>query len=255
MEHRIGAQTIVWGEDNKQRREEILRYLSEHGYTGVETGMRHFDSTEAAYYRDLYERFGIEPLGLHSGGTFWDPAQAAEEMEKIGATIEFAASVGFRYLVISGNPQETLESMKQSAEQYGEIGRRCRDAGLQMAYHNHNWELKDDGALIDVLFDGTSAEEVGWVVDIAWAKIAGMDPSRLFSRYVDRISYVHIKDARDETFCELGTGDLDLPEILRLADVNMVEWLVVEQDYTSLSPEESMDVNMRYLREQGGIRT
>lgn len=253
MKHRIGAQTIVWGENILGNMEHILSVLSEQGYTGVETGMRHFDPDQKEEYRRLYERYGITPLGIHSGGTFWDPDQAAEEMKKIGGTIDFAAALGFQYLVVSGNPQETVTSMKESAKSYAEIGKRCRDAGLRLAYHNHDWELREEGAMIEVLMNETSAADVGWVLDAAWASIAGADLSRVFSRYGERIDYVHIKDAEEKTFCELGTGDLDLPGMLHLADEQGIEWLVVEQDYSSLSPEESMRVNMRYLREQGGI--
>jgi sugar phosphate isomerase/epimerase len=243
----------VWGENIKENMEHILSTLSGQGYAGAETGMRHFDPDQKSRYLELYERYGITPLGIHSGGTFWDLQQAAEEMKKIEGTIDFASALGFRYLVISGNPQETASSMRESAKTYAEIGRRCRDAGLRMAYHNHNWELEDDGAIIDVLMNETSEEEVSWVLDTAWASLAGMDLERIFERYGRRIAYLHIKDAAGKTFCELGTGDLDLPEVLRLAGANRIEWLVVEQDYTSLTPEESMRVNMAYLREKGGI--
>jgi len=253
MKHRIGAQTIVWGENIKSNMDHILISLTEQGYTGVETGMRHFNPDEKSRYLELYEKYGITPLGIHSGGTFWDPQQAKEEMKKIGNTIGFASAIGFRYLVISGNPEESVSSMKESAKTYAEIGKRCRDAGVQMAYHNHNWELKNDGAIIDVLMNETSEEEVSWVLDTAWASIAGMDLVQVFSRYGKRIAYLHIKDAKGETFCELGTGDLNVPEVLRIADDNQIEWIVVEQDYTSLSPEESMRVNMQYLREKGGL--
>ena len=253
MKHRIGAQTIVWGNNIKGNMEHILSFLSGQGYTGVETGMRHFDPDQKERYRELYAQYGITPLGIHSGGTFWDPQQAAEEMERIGSTIDFASALGFRYLVISGNPQETVSSMRKSAKTYAEIGKRCRNAGLRMAYHNHNWELEDDGAIIDVLMNESSGEEVSWVLDTAWASIAGMELVRIFERYGSRIAYLHIKDAEGKTFCELGTGGLDLPNVLRSADVNRIEWLVIEQDYSSLTPEESMRTNMWYLREKGGI--
>ncbi len=253
MKHHIGAQAIVWGDNIKGNMDHILSFLSGQGYTGVETGMRHFDPDQKKRYLDLYEEYGITPLGIHSGGTFWDPQQAAEEMKKIGGTIDFASALGFRYLVISGNPQETVTSMSESAKTYAEIGKRCRDAGLRMAYHNHNWELEDEGAIIDVLMNETSEEEVSWVLDTAWASIAGMDLARIFDRYRRRIAYLHIKDAEGKTFCELGTGKLDLPEVLRLSADNRLEWLVVEQDYTSLTPEESMRVNMEYLKEREGI--
>lgn len=251
MLHKVGAQTIVWGEDLARQMESIVQFLAESGYRGVETGMRHFDPAAAERYRDLYARYGIAPLGVHSGGKFWDPEQAGSELKRIDETISFASQVGFRYLVISGNPSESVESMKNAARSYGELGRRCRDAGLRLAYHNHNWELENDGAILDVLAGDTSADEVGLVFDTAWAQIAGMSLAEAFRRWGERIAYVHIKDTLGTHFCELGTGELDHDTTFELAGRYGIEWLVVEQDYSSLTPQESMRVNMEYLKKKG----
>ena len=85
MNHRIGAQTITWGETIKENMRSIVRFLSEHDYAGVETGMRHFDAERASEYRALYQEFGMVPLGLHSGGQFWEPDAAEAERQKTDA--------------------------------------------------------------------------------------------------------------------------------------------------------------------------
>ena len=251
MIQRIGAQTIVWGEGIRDHMDAILTFLAENGFQGVETGIRHFYLDRYQAYREIYEKTGIILLGIHSGGKFWDPGQAGDEMKKIEDTVSFASRVGSKYLLVSGNPNETVASMLAAAATYNELGQRCLDAGIGFAYHNHNWELVNQGAILNVLMDHTSAELVSLVLDTAWAYIAEMSVETLMRRYGDRIAYLHIKDVRQEKFCELGTGEIDHDRTIALARSCGIEWLVVEQDYTSLTAEESMKANMRYLRSKG----
>jgi len=249
--HRIGAQTIPWGENIRDNMKEILEFLSGNRYSGVETGMRHFDGRQPARYRDLYAEMEIVPLGLHSGGQFWDPAAAEAERRKLSDAVKFASEVGFAWMVVSGNKAETVDSMRDADETYSQIGQQCREAGLRFAYHNHNWELADDAEILDALVQSTSADDVSLVLDIAWAHVGGHDLADLVRRYGDRVAYLHIKDVAAGKFCELGTGKVDLDAVLTLADEYGIEWLVVEQDYTSLTAEESMSINRRFLSERG----
>ena len=251
MIQRIGAQTIVWGEDIRDNMEAILTFLAGNDFQGVETGIRHFYLDRCQAYREMYQKTGLILLGIHSGGKFWDPGQADDEMKKIEDTVSFASRVGSKYLLVSGNPDETVASMQAAAATYNELGKRCRDAGLRLAYHNHNWELVNRGAVLNVLMNETSAELVSLVLDTAWTYIAEMSLGTLLRRYGDRIAYLHIKDVRQGKFCELGTGEIDHDRTIALSQAYGIEWLVVEQDDTSLTAEESMKANMRYLRSKG----
>jgi sugar phosphate isomerase/epimerase len=251
LDHRTGAQTITWGERNKDSMPAILQFLVENGYSGVETGMRHFDATRPTEYRTLYEESGIIPLGLHSGGQFWDPDAAQAERRKLWDAVDFARAVGFQWLIVSGNKAETVDSMREAAGMYSKIGSRCREAGLRFAYHNHNWELANDAEILDVLVQSTESADVSLVLDVAWAHVGGHSVAGLLGRYGDRIAYLHVKDVEGERFCELGTGDMDLELVLDLADSHGIEWLVIEQDYTSLTPEGSMSINRKFLAERG----
>lgn len=251
MIQRIGAQTIVWGEVIRDNMETILTFLAQNGYHGVETGIRHFYLDRHQDYRELYEKAGILLLGIHSGGKFWDPDQASDEMKKIEDTVIFASRVGSKYLLLSGNPKETTASMKMAAATYNELGKRCLDAGLRLAYHNHNWELVNRAAILSILMNETSADLVSLVLDTAWAHIANMSIETLMRQYGDRIAYLHVKDVRQEKFCELGTGEIDHDSTIVMSRSYEIEWLVVEQDYTSLTAEESMRVNADFLRSKG----
>ena len=247
----VGAQTIPWGENIRAAMENILRFLRSEGYAGVETGVRHFDTKRPDYYRDLYRQLGLVPLGLHSGGQFWEPGAAQRERAKLLDSARFAAAVGFRHLVVSGNRDETPESMSEAARTYASIGGQCRDLGLRFAYHNHNWELADNARILEVLLQSTRPEEVSLVLDVAWVHLAGMALRPLLDRFGDRVAYIHLKDAAGDRFCELGTGEVALDETLRLIQDAAIPWIVIEQDYTTLTAEESMRINRSFLRTRG----
>lgn len=253
MPPRIGAQTVTWRETLRERMEPVVRFLAAQGYEGVETGMRFFIPDRTAAYRELYSATGLYPLGLHSGGKFWDPAQTGEEMRRIGETIDFGAKVGFEYLVLSGNPEETPATMRKTAETYGALARRCLDSGLKFAYHHHDWEVKNDGEILKTLVEATHPAEVSLVLDIAWAHVAGWRLDDFIRQFGDRAAYLHIKDTSGGRFCELGAGEVDFDLLFSSPEFIPVPWLVVEQDETLLTPEESLTRSMSFLKSRGMV--
>lgn len=254
MTPRIGAQTVTWKETLREQMESVVRFLADQGYKGVESGMRFFVPDRVAAYRELYAATGVYPLGLHTGGNFWDPSQTREEMRRVGETIVFGAKVGFEYLIVSGNPEETAATMGKTAENYGALAKRCQESGLKFAYHHHNWELKNRGEILKRLVDATPPGEVSLVLDIAWAHVAGWRVDDFLRQFGDRAAYLHIKDASADRFCELGAGDVDFDLLFTSLHSIPVPWLVVEQDETALTPEESLSRSMRFMRARGMMR-
>ncbi len=252
---RVAAQTILWGESIRDNMADIVACLARLGYEGVETGGRHFDLVSPEYYRDLYARYNIEPVAIHSGGTFWDSAQAARDMENNSRLIEFACEVGFRFFVMSGNRTETAETMKKSAEFYNRIAASCQEAGLIFAYHNHKWEFADDAVVLNALLSNTDRSLVHLVPDTAWILRAGYCPAKAIEQHKDRIAYLHLKDILGQDLCELGRGEVDFDSIFALLPHLSIDWLAVEQDETSRTPQESLAISFEYLREKGVIST
>lgn len=245
---RVGVQTITWGESIREHLPEICAFLAETGYHGVEVGVRHFDLSQPARYRELFAAHGLTPLAVHTGGTFWDQAQADQEMANMEKAIAFASEVGFACFVLSGNKDETPESMVTAAAAYERIGSHCRKAGLQFLYHNHDWEFRNDMATLKVLLEHSSVENVKLLPDVAWIHRAGLDPGQFLRDYAARIGYVHLKDRREDTFCELGAGTVPLEGVLDAVNAVGFPWVVVEQDTTTRTPEESLRESAAWLR-------
>jgi sugar phosphate isomerase/epimerase len=92
-------------------------------------------------------------------------------------------------------------------------------------------------------------------VDVYWVAHGGADPVAFLQKHLDRIGTVHFKDmALDGSFAEVGQGTLDFPGMMEvLATRPDLGWIIVEQDRTSRSPEESISLSRQYMRGELGL--
>src|SRR5262249_2265739 len=117
----------------------------------------------------------------------------------------------------------TLDEARRTAELANRIGESARRAGLQFAYHNHDFEFvpQDSGAIgYNVLLKETDAQLVKFEIDCGWMVFAGHDPVQYFKRYPQRFPMIHVKDflrrAKGEVEmrgAELGHGTVDYKPI------------------------------------------
>lgn len=248
---RIGAQTITWGENITDNLPGILTDLAACGYAGVEIGVRHLDLTQPAYYKDLFAAHGLRPVAVHSGGTFWDAAQAEAELRNLEKAVEFAHEVGFPFVTLSGNRDETPASMRTSARAYAALGKHCAAHGVQFVYHNHDWEFANGAKVFQALLEETDADAVKWVPDVAWLWRAGLDPVETVRAHEDRVAYLHLKDCTQNAYCELGDGGVPVREVVAMLPALAIDWVIVEQDESTLLPEACLARNAAFLRDAG----
>jgi len=176
-----------------------------------------------------------------------------------------AKAVDMKYFVIPylmGEDRKSLDDYKRHADKMNEGGRRCKAAGLQLAYHHHSFEFVKYGAESgwDVLLSRLDKELVALEVDVFWLAAAGLDPAATIKQLGSRVRLVHLKDRAagppelDElkvakpTFKEVGSGTLDFPAILRACKDVGVEHYFVEQDHVPADPLASLKQSVTYLR-------
>src|SRR5207249_3642812 len=116
------------------------------------------------------------------------------------AALDAAPVVGHRYLVLAWIPAEerhTLDDYKRWAERLNRAGTEAKAAGLQFAYHNHDFEFAPlEGKLpYDVLLAETDPKLVQLEVDLYWITKGGQDPLAYFARWPGRFPMVHVKDS------------------------------------------------------------
>ncbi|SEA09147.1 sugar phosphate isomerase/epimerase family protein [Microbulbifer marinus] len=159
-----------------------------------------------------------------------------EEMEAdMSAVVGQARALGSRYVVLPwlDPSRRNIGYYRQLPDKLNRWGRMCRDAGLRLAYHNHDFEFVDaKGALpYRLLLDGTDPELVYFEMDLYWMHRAGQAPQSYFDRYPGRFPLWHLKDATAAgAMTEVGQGVIDFPRLLAQADRAGLEYGFVERD-------------------------
>ncbi|MCI2416911.1 sugar phosphate isomerase/epimerase [Saccharopolyspora sp. K220] len=211
-----------------------LRQLADIGYRTVETAGTH--GLSAAKFRTILDDCGLEASSGHAG------------LEGgIDSLIEDARTLGHRFLVVPFAEFDTADGWRGFADQLNDAGHKCRAAGLQFGYHNHDHEFTpvDAERPYDILLARTDPAVVHFELDIYWAVHAGQDVLALIDENRDRIRQLHVKDrAEDGGMTDPGTGTIDFPEIFDHARVN--EYIVEHDNPTD--PLSTARVGYDYLR-------
>jgi sugar phosphate isomerase/epimerase len=259
-----GIQLYTVDKELKANVEETLKKVRAIGYGEVETAG--FGGYSPKQFRTALENAGLKCSSSHffnvgSG----DPNQI----------FEAANSLGVHYIVSSGisrftdRPAGTAmkdDDYKAMAEFFNDIGKQAKQAGLQFAYHNHNFEFQDLGQEkigYDVLIENTDADLVKLELDCGWMVAASHSPVRYFQRYPNRYRMVHIKDFVKPTQPStslasqdvpqgtvLGTGYIDYHPILKAAKAAGVEHFYVEQEppFIGMTALEAATKDYAYIR-------
>jgi sugar phosphate isomerase/epimerase len=130
-------------------------------------------------------------------------------------------------------------------------------AGLTLAYHNHAMEFSRlDGELVyEILSRRAPAMSVEF--DTYWAQYGGVSPERWIQKLGTKLVSLHMKDYGvppkhdDPPFmAEVGYGNLDFPALVSEAEKVGCHWFVVEQDFTTRNPFDSLELSFRYVKEK-----
>jgi sugar phosphate isomerase/epimerase len=255
-----------------KRPRQTLQAIAEIGYREVEM-LRNQVAVVAPYLKGA----GLRPVSLHFETPLitgnWKAWQHAD-MPPIETGVTFDSTMAeaqkhsFEYLVFNYlAPEERLglDFYRVLADKLNAAGEKCRSAGLQFCYHNHDFEFepKPGGRPIDTLLARLDKNLVRLEVDTFWVSMAGMNAAEFLRQNAGRVELIHLKDRApgtpvhydmatvpNSTFRELGNGDLPLREILLAASQIGVKHYFVEQDF-SPDPLRSLQQSYAFLRKAG----
>jgi sugar phosphate isomerase/epimerase len=122
------------------------------------------------------------------------------------------------------------------------------DAGLDFAYHNHDFEFRTG------LWSRIVAAELPHELDVGWLIAAGGDPVAVLGELAGRCPLVHAKDMRrraDGSWEDViaGDGEADWPAIVEAAKAAGATHLVVELDNPSEHPVDDVALSLATLRD------
>ncbi|GGM19617.1 sugar phosphate isomerase [Paraliobacillus quinghaiensis] len=242
----VAVQMFTLREEAEKDFAGTLKKVAQIGFDGVE--FAGYGGLTAKEVRSLLDQYGLQAAASHV------PLDQLEN--NLDQVIQDQKVLGSKYIVCPFilPEQRTEEGYKALIPFLEQTGETCRNEGITLCYHNHDFELdrlSDGRTALETIFDDTSANNVQTELDVYWLKKAGEHPVKWVEGYKKRAPLVHLKDMtldEEQFFAELGTGGIDVDSILNLGKDVGVQWWVVEQDQTRRTPFESIEISLNYLK-------
>jgi sugar phosphate isomerase/epimerase len=185
-----------------------LKQLHDIGFREVETAG--FGKYSVKEFRQLLDDAGLKCPSAHLNMNAADLGPIFEDAHALGAHYATSSSLATGNMPRPPRPAPGappaprpvmgalgLEGFTKLAAQMNEIGAKTKAAGLQYAYHNHNYEFEKmpDGSFgYDVLVNNTDHELVKFEIDCGWMSAGGADPIAYFKKYPGRFKMIHVKE-------------------------------------------------------------
>ncbi len=207
------------------------------GFTEIEGGGGRMQPEE---YKKLCDERG---LSIPSFGTSYEMVR-----DKPDSVVWRARIFGSKYVMVSWIPHKTgsfnFENARKAVEDFNKAGKLLKENGLTLCYHAHGYEFQpyEHGTLLDYIMKNTNPEYVSFEMDVFWIWFGGGNPVSLLKQYGNRWKLMHLKDMRIGTKKDLtgltpgtndvplGTGEIDIPGILRAAKKVGIKHYFIEDE-------------------------
>ena len=263
-----GIQLYTVGADMQKDTPGTLRALRQIGYVNVESAG--FGKLSPADLRKAIDDAALKCPSAHLQFSSADPGPLFDQAHALGVqyvvssvltTQPFGKSMMEAIRALSS---QTADDFKRNAALANSIARKAKAAGLQYAYHNHNFEFRDlagGKTGYDILLAETDPELVKFELDCGWMCAAGKNPVDYFRRYPTRYRMIHVKDfvkgpattdlmgPNRPTGTELGRGFIDYRPIFVAAGAAGVQYYFSEQEppFTDMSPLAAAKADYAYM--------
>jgi len=237
-EKRFGGLALYTVRDAMKDARATLEKVAQAGYVNVESaGYENgkFYNLSPADFKSLLGEMKLKPISAH---------QSSVTFENVDQQIADLKAAGFQYFVVpippmglfghDGGKMTMKGGAKNLAQILDKLGEKCEAAGLQLLYHNHDFEFVKDAegiVPIDYLLENCNPKYVNFQMDLYWVTKAGADPVAYFKRYPGRFKIWHVKDMDDQgRFAPVGNGKIDFKRVLDNKKLSGMQYYFVEQD-------------------------
>ena len=203
------------------------------GFGWVETVATHGLAPQAL--AEKVAAHGLRVSSMHAGLALLE--------SDLAGVVEACRATGCPLVVMPwlpmGERPATAEGWRAMGRRLAGLGDRVRAAGLQLAYHNHDWEfLAFDGRpALDWIFSAATPGQLRWEADLGWVCRAGADPWSWLDRHGERLVCVHAKDiappgtaVAEDGWATLGQGIVPWAALLAHLK-SRVDLVVFEHDH------------------------
>jgi sugar phosphate isomerase/epimerase len=176
-----------------------------------------------------------------------------------------AKALGLQYAGCAWIPHQgdfDEKTCRDAIAVFNRAGEALAKHRIKFFYHQHGYEFRPhgQGTLMDLLMAETNPRHVAFEMDVFWVVYPGQDPAKWLEKYGKRWELMHLKDMKkgvktgDQSGhadvgydVALGTGQMDMPGILRAARKAGVKWYFIEDE--SPMAAEQIPQSLKYLKE------
>ena len=222
-----------------------LQKVSLAGYTQVELYgfniKEQFWGLKPAEIKKILDDNHLKPISGHFNMT---PYFKSGNQAELKAAITAAKILGLKYVTIpwiDAESRTSAQDYRTLAKRLNYAGQLCKNAGLKLAYHNHDFEFIKYGneTGMDILLKNTDKKLVNFEMDIYWVIRSDLKPYELFKANPGRFVMWHIKDmdkSDPHLNAEVGTGTIDYKDIFKSAKLSGMKYFFVEHE-TNYKPD------------------
>ncbi len=233
----FGVQTYTFRKSFPNGVAATLDSIKAMGFTEVEGSAGKVTPEE---FKKLCDERG---LSIPSTGAGYD--QLVKDPAAVAAT---AKILGATYVMTAWIPHTkgafNFDNAKKAVDDFNAAGKVLKENGITFCYHVHGFEFQpyEKGTLLDYIIQNTNPKYVSFEMDILWTQFGGGDPVALLKKYGDRWKLMHLKDLRkgvpkdltggtsQENDVALGTGEIDIPGILKAANKIGIKHFFIEDE-------------------------
>lgn len=271
----VGLQLYSVRQDLERDMDGTLAAVKAMGYDYVEFAGYFGKSAEEV--KSLLDKHGLTAISVHQTHDVF--LTAPEE------NVKFLKTIGAKFCAIPWMAPDkitTKAGFEQLVADARIVGKLLKDNGIQLLYHNHDFEFMKLGGeyILDKLYSELDSDIINPELDTCWVHYAGENPVEYINKYADRSTIVHLKDfnckelavgpnyalidengneikakPREENefkFLPLGQGRQNMSAILEACDKACTEYIIVEQDQSvDCPPLEAVKISREYLKSLG----
>lgn len=258
---KIGIQTYTLRDAMGEDARATFQMIKDVGFDYVELNGRDFSTVSPKALRDM-----LDDIGLPSPTTHLDYDSLANRTSEVADT---AAALGCEYVVLPWltEDQRGLDDYKAHAELLNRAAEALKASGINVAYHNHQFEFFDLGGGqtgMNILLSETDSDLVSFELDMFWAALAGSDIVGLFKANPGRFKLCHIKDLSGDAspwrtsvdfgsiistlMVNVGEGDLPFESYFAANDVSGMKYFIAEHDNPPTPYRQSIETSYNAIR-------
>lgn len=216
----------------------MLKKISEMGFRHLEGGGTYGYSKEE--FKSLLQKNKLQITSY--GADFKD---LETDPEKV---VENARFFGAKYIMCAWVPHNgetfTIGDAKKAVEVFNKAGKAAAAKGIKFVYHAHGYEFQpyEKGTFFDYLLKNMNPAYANFEMDVFWFRNSGQDAAAYLLKYPKRFLLLHLKDRQPgtpenvtakadvETNVELGTGDVDIPAVMKAAKKIGIKYAFIEDE-------------------------